>query len=247
MHRSPFPSSGAMAAAGLLTLFVIALLGVLRWLDLPSGQWVDWLVGIAGFWWLLGVTTIPWNVYFGARRVLHELSVSAERGIRTSERDGQVARKIASRALATAIILHMASATGFWALAHFGLTSVGWVGAAAALMLTFAQPLAHLYQHLVETLRDMSDDARYPRADIETLRAQVERAETLLRQLDTSDTHSWASGVERKLDTAHRQDEALSAAIREARQEMHQISARLSEDTQFLGNVRELIRFVKEA
>lgn len=247
MRDSPFPSSKSIATAGFLTLGIVVLLGVLRWLEIPSGEWIDWLVGIGGFWWLLGVTTIPWNVFFGARRVSHDILASRERGIQTSARDEQVAKKIARRALVVALTLHIVTASGFAALAHLGLTGIGWFGAGAALMLTFAQPLAHLYQHLVQTLREMSNQARYPREDIESLRTEVQDLQISLRRLDLADPQSWASGVERNLSASVLRDSSLTSSIHDLRQEMHQMSARLSEDTQFLGNVRELIRFVKEA
>ncbi|MBA2661563.1 MAG: hypothetical protein H0U74_04670 [Bradymonadaceae bacterium] len=247
MRHSPFPSSKSLFTAGLLTIGVVGLLGLLRWLEIPSGEWMDWLVGISGFWWLLGVTTIPWNVYFGARRVGHDILASKERGIQTSERDEAVAKKIARRALFVAITLHVVTAGAFAALATLGLTAIGWVGAGAALLLTFAQPLAHLYQHLVQTLSEMSNQARYPRMDIETLRADFQEMQCVVRRLNLDDSQSWASDVERKLQATVSRDEGLTVAVHDVRREMHQMSARLSEDTQFLGNVRELIRFVKQA
>jgi len=235
-----------MAGAGLLTAGIVALLGVLRWLEIPAGEWIDWLVGIGGFWWLLGVTTIPWNVYFGAKRVLVDINVSKERKIQTSQADEDLAKKISRRALVVAVSLHFATAAVFGALAHFEITAMGWVGASAALLLTFAQPLAHLYRHLVETLRRMSDQARYPREDIESLRVKVDQISVRIEDLDRSKEHSWAHDVERRLNLAAFNDQNHETSLNQAKREMHDLAGRLSEDTQFLGSVRDLIRFVKE-
>ncbi len=247
MRDSPFPSSSSVAGAGLLTVSVIALLGFLRWLELPIGEWGDWVVGIAAFWWLLGVTTIPWNVHFGARRVLLDIKVSQERGIHTSETSERTAQKIAKNALIAAISLHLATAAGFAALAHFGLSQLGWMAAIAALLLTFVQPLARFYQHLVQALRNMSEEARYPRDDVQTLRAEISDIQQTLRQLDQSDIHSWSSTVERRLASTTLSCEKLDVAIQDTRRELRQSTSQLTEDTQFLGNVRELLRFIKDA
>lgn len=247
MRDSPFPSSSSVAAAGLLTVSVIALLAFLRWLELPIGEWGDWVVGIAAFWWLLGVTTIPWNVHFGARRVISDINMSKERGIQTSEVSEKAAKRIAKQALISAVSLHLVTALGFAALAYFGLSQLGWMAAIAALLLTFAQPLARFYQHLVQMLRRMSEDARYPRDDVEGLRAQIFEIQHSLQQLDQTDIHSWSSTVERRLASTQLSCEKLDSAIQETRRELRQSNAQLTEDTQFLGNVRELLRFIKEA
>ena len=53
-----------------LSLGVVLVFGLLRWLGMPTGELLDWVIGLASFWWLLVVVTIPWNIHFGARRVL---------------------------------------------------------------------------------------------------------------------------------------------------------------------------------
>ena len=43
--------------------------GIVQWLDISVGSLIDWLIGIASFWWLL--ITIPWNIYFDARETIN--------------------------------------------------------------------------------------------------------------------------------------------------------------------------------
>jgi hypothetical protein len=40
-----------------ITVLVLIAFGVLQYLHLPVGTLVDWVIGIAAFWWFLGITT----------------------------------------------------------------------------------------------------------------------------------------------------------------------------------------------
>jgi hypothetical protein len=68
-----------------LSLGVVLMFGLLRWLGMPAGHLLDWVIGVASFWWLLVVVTIPWNIHFEARHVLAEAAGSRERGIAVNE------------------------------------------------------------------------------------------------------------------------------------------------------------------
>lgn len=50
-----------------LAILAAILAGIIQWLNISAGSLVDWLIGIASFWWLLIIVTIPWNIYFDAR------------------------------------------------------------------------------------------------------------------------------------------------------------------------------------
>ena len=60
----------------LLTFLVLLAFGMTRWFDVPAGNLVDWMIGIASAWWLLVVVTIPWNVYFQARAIVADAAQS---------------------------------------------------------------------------------------------------------------------------------------------------------------------------
>lgn len=245
-----------------ITAAVLAVYGTLAWLGMPAGQLVDWIVGIAGFWWLLGVVTIPWNIYFGARRVKTELIDSALREIEVRSTDIGYVDQAARRSLAVAIALHGVSALGFGALAWFGLTPVGWFAAGAATGLTLFRPAVRLYHHVVATLGDISRRVRYPRDDIRTVLTRLDEHELqlgrLLHALDESEETSWAhrivrasEEVERRLERIRADHVALEQQNRDAHEQLsreaQRAAERVAEDGQFLGNVREIIRFVKEA
>lgn len=64
----------------------VLVFGGLQGLHIPAGSFLDWVVGIASFAWLLVIVTVPWNIYFEAKEAYSDANLSAERGIRIDER-----------------------------------------------------------------------------------------------------------------------------------------------------------------
>ena len=210
----------------------------------------------------LAVTTLPWNAHFAAQRVVDEGRNSQERGIAVNEQHVAYARRMASRFRLLAIALHLVTAAALFALAHFQVVAVGYPAAVAALLLTFARPAARAYEHLATRLRLMQQQMHYPREDVLTLRQQVQQLTSQLHdlhtRLDPDRSSSWAAGLTEQQASTRRQLDRLDGHLEEltranarehealARQTTQEI-ARLSEDARFLNQVRELIRFVKDA
>ncbi len=246
---------------GALSLF-FTVYGVLSWFQLPIGGLGDWVAGAAIFLWLLTIATVPWNIHFQAREVIVEAEQSRERGIPVDRVKVDYARMLARRALLVAIAVHLATAAGLYLLGLSSLGTLGYIGAIAALLLTVLRPLLRFYQFLVFRLRSLLQEVTYPREDIVALRSRVSHLESQLEQLhqrlDESNPYSYAAkqiAFQEKtlselahLRTSYRDLEARQAAdaVRLS-QEAQQAIAQLSEDARFLGQVRELIRFVKQA
>jgi hypothetical protein len=249
---------------GALGLSVTCLLvfGLLRWLGMPSGQLVDWVIGLATFWWLLVIVTIPWNIFFGARQVLDEAAESQRRGIAVESSQLAYARRWVRWALIIAIVLHLASAAALYALAAVGVSAIGYLASAAALLLTGLRPVVAGYAYISERLRAIGQQVRYPREDIVELRANVrsalERLDALEYAADTSKPDSAAAHaaatlheLQQRLERQRLMHEELRASNatehnRLAR-EAEQAVARISADGQVLNHVRELVRFFKNA
>lgn len=64
-----------------LSILLLLVFGFLQWLQLPTGHFIDWLVGIASFWWLLVILIVPWNIHFQAKEVLEDAAKSVEKAI----------------------------------------------------------------------------------------------------------------------------------------------------------------------
>lgn len=250
---------GALFTIGIL---VLAAYGVMHWLGIETGSIRTWIIGLLVLWWLIIVVTLPWDLYFKARGVLNDAARSRTDGITVSERDlGYVARW-ATRALWLAIILHLVSAVGLYLLAWYGVSQLGYLASGAALLLMGLRPAGRAYEYLVARLTSIGAEVRHPRDDVLALRQKIEeidlRVGQALARLDTAEATAWAATVEARLGAVAAEAERLRAAAEDARRandDQHRqlardaeaAASRMAEDARVLNNVRELIRFFKEA
>lgn len=243
-----------------ITFLVLLTFAALQYLHISMGTLLDWVIGIAACWWMIGVVVIPWNTHFTAKEVVEEARLSREKGIEVKEDTIHYAKKLAKRFFWMAIGLHLVTALGLYLLAYYQITSIGYIAAMVALVLTFFRPLQRGYEHLSYKLRTLSKQIHYPREDVVELRNRVIELEGQVKQLQTTlnveEKDSWAfnqvkaiSGLETGLE---RIEKRLEESFQENRKEHDQLArqsalqiAQLSEDAQFLNQVRELIRFVK--
>ncbi|MEM7345988.1 MAG: hypothetical protein AAF485_17250 [Chloroflexota bacterium] len=245
-----------------ITIFVFVTFATLQWLEIPAGNFIDWLVGIVSFWWLLFIVSLPWNIHFRAKEVILDAEKSEEKGIVVKQDRLNFAKTWVKRSLVIAISLHIISAVGLYLLAATGVSPIGYISAAAALVLTGLRPMVRAYEYLVERLGVIQHEFRFPREDVVTIRQNLEsliqRVETLESELNTDNSLSWAAQqqanvaglnqalnqVKVDLSKLHTTNQAEHATLsRNAENAIAQITA----DGQFLGHVREIIRFVKEA
>ncbi|MEM1054269.1 MAG: hypothetical protein AAGI52_01985 [Bacteroidota bacterium] len=244
-----------LAVATVVTLLGLAVLAVLRLLDIPSGDLVDWAIGLGSIWWILLITTVPWNVRFDALAALRESEVSARRGVEVDTDEEAQVRIIARRALIIALVLHAVTAVALFLVAWAGWSPVGYAGAATALGLTFARPSARVYAYLTQRLRAFQRDVQHPREDIVELRARVRGVEEML---DLETETAWASQLRdqfREMALSHDQlatevegaATANAAEHRRLEQEYRAALATVTEDRQFVEHLREIVRFVRRA
>jgi hypothetical protein len=245
-----------------LAILALLVFGMLRWMQIPAGHLIDWVIGAASFWWLFVIVTIPWNIYFQARETLAEAMLSVERGITVSARQIDYVRNVARRSLAVAITLHVVSAAALYTLAKTGVSPVGYVASIATLLLTALRPAVRAYEYLRVRLTSIQRQITYPREDIMELRARFDeierRVEHLEEQADPSRPHSWAAEQRHAWETARQNLAALTTAHENLRaansaehdrlsRETEHAVAQLTADGQFLDHVREIIRFYKTA
>ena len=64
-----------------ISIVVVTLLAfsVLQWFHIPAGNFLDWVIGGASFWWLLVIVTVPWNVHFKAKETLFDAEQSIKK------------------------------------------------------------------------------------------------------------------------------------------------------------------------
>lgn len=245
-----------------LVILTLLIFGILQWSHVPAGNFLDWIVGMATFWWLLVIVTVPWNVHFDAKEVLAEAAQSAEKGIAVDAKQLNYARSIAQRSFWVAIALHIFSAASLYALAATGISAVGYIGAGAALLLTILRPSVRAYEYLARRLRAIQQEFQYPRADVMELRDRFNSLEITVKQLEQKfnleNPNSWATLQQQQREAIRQDLTRLNVGLEELRvinqseherlsRESKQAIAQLTADGQFLEHVREIIRFFKSA
>ncbi|BAY78825.1 hypothetical protein NIES25_53030 [Nostoc linckia NIES-25] len=245
-----------------IAVVVLATFGLLQWLHIPTGNFLDWVIGGTSFWWLLVIVTVPWNVHFQAKEVLAEAAQSSEKGIPVDEKQVKYITVLAQRSLWVAIALHLLSAVGLYTLAVTGISTVGYVSSGAALLLTILRPAIRAYEYLYARLAMIRQELKYPREDIFELRDRFanleQKVQSLEEQLNPEQPYSLPATQQRFAEETRRDLARIAANLEELRainhteherlgREARNAIAQLSTDGQFLDHVREIIRFFKSA
>ncbi|MBD2165236.1 hypothetical protein H6G04_12600 [Calothrix membranacea FACHB-236] len=245
-----------------ILVIVLGTFGILQWLHIPAGSFLDWVIGGASFWWLLVIVTVPWNVHFQAKEVLAEGAQSKEKGIPVDEKQLKYVKILAKRSLWVAIALHIISTIGLYTLAATGISAVGYISSGAALLLTVLRPAIRAYEYLYTRLRMIRQEWQYPREDIMELRDRFsileEKVKSLEDRLDPENSYSIPATQQRFSEETRRDLARIAANLEELRatnqteherlaREARNAIAQLSTDGQFLDHVREIIRFFKTA
>ncbi|MEM6265655.1 MAG: hypothetical protein AAGI38_24345 [Bacteroidota bacterium] len=235
-----------------IVLLTLLVFGILHWTNLPF-TFLDWVISVTLFWWLVLITTVPWNLHFKAKEVLTDGKDSKDSEIEVREQDMTDARKISRTYLIVAILLHLGSFVGFYFLAESGISVVGYYGAGAALLLTALRPSVRLYEYLNYRLSQMQERIHYPRKDVVELKKKVKVINDQIDQFkkDLENASKMRLTQEQDMQKLHQRvqnwhDEMLNKQqliVKETEQKM----ATLSEDAAFLNQVRQLLRFIKEA
>jgi len=243
-------------------IFLLLIYTILQWLHVPAGSFIDWVIAIAIFEWLLLIVTVPWNIHFEAKEVLAQAAESTEKGIVVDDKQVKYVNLLASRSLWVAIALHLGSAIGLYALSAAGISAVGYLSSGAALLLTILRPAIRGYQYLAVRLTTIRSQFLYPREDIVELRNRFADLESTVRnlaaQLNSDDGSSWAAVQERQQRATRIELTNLAASVEDLRstnqaehtklaRDAESAIAQLTSDGQFLNHVREIIRFFKES
>ena len=243
-------------------IFLLLIYTILQWLHVPAGSFIDWVIAIAIFEWLLLIVTVPWNIHFEAKEVLVQAAESTEKGIAVDEKQVKYVTALASRSFLAAIALHLGSAIALYALSATGISTVGYLSSGAALLLTILRPAIRGYQYLAQRLTTIRSQFFYPREDIVELRNRFADLESTFRnwetQFNSEDPNSLVAVQERQQRATRIELTNLAASLENLRstnqaehtklaRDAESAIAQLTSDGQFLNHVREIIRFFKES
>ena len=137
--------------------------------------------------WLIVLTTVPWNLYFAARRAAADMAVSRERGISVRAAYDEEAGRIARRMLRFALSAHFVTAVAAAIIAYVSGREAGYYVAGIFLLSTAFRPAAAYVAHVRERIAVLTRESTFPREDVATMQAQVMalegRAEALTSNL----------------------------------------------------------------
>jgi len=223
----------------LLVSLIVTLVTV--WLVLYAGVPLSTLISLGAgalcLLWLVVLLTVPWNLCFAARQVVHDIHESREAGIEVARRREDEARGIARRMLVLAICGHVVSAAVIAVVTYFSGAWIGYYFAGFYLLATGFRPIGAYTSHLRDRVRTLGQETRYPRADVLALQGQVDALSTTTQHLQEQlkDVAADLAGARHELQLA---DHDLS-------RRMTLMARRFDETVDGLSDNQEIIRGLK--
>jgi hypothetical protein len=132
--------------------------------------------------WLVVLVTVPWNLYFAARRAAQEMEVSRDRGIAVQSAYDAEARRISSRMLRFALGGHVGTAITATVIAYISGNKTGYYVAGIFLLATMFRPASAYFFHVRERIKVFTRESVHPRDDVITLWERMGEVSALARQ-----------------------------------------------------------------
>jgi hypothetical protein len=212
----------ALFWAAALAAGVVTIVGVFA--KVSGRTLLDIGLGAASLYWLLVITTVPWNLYFRARDVRHEIDVSQERGLRMRAGHEAEVRRLEWWLLRLAIGGHVVSAVVVAAVTYFSGHVLGYYFAAFYLLSGGLRPGAAYLGHVRARIARLLRETTHPREDVIELTTRFTRLSSEVAKLRDA--------------TGLAQEQALRelAAVRD---ELRGTAARLHEDVRHVRDSTE--------
>jgi hypothetical protein len=154
--------------AVVVTVVAVVLVAIA---DVPLEEILSLFLGALCLLWLILLLTVPWNLYFQAHALIHEIRTSRDRGIDVPAEREPEARRIASRMRWFAVGSHLVSAALVALITYLSDGAIGYYLAGLYLVSTFFRPAGAYFGYLRDRMTTMLQDVKHPRDDlIETLR-----------------------------------------------------------------------------
>jgi hypothetical protein len=166
-------------AAALLALLVAWAARVVR---VPTATLLTIAVVAFALSWLVVLVTVPWNLYFAARRAAQEMAVSRDRGITVRADYDDEARRISRRMLRFALGGHVGTAIAAAVIAYASGNKTGYYVAGIFLLATMFRPASAYLFHVRERIGVFTRESMQPRDDVITLGERMDEVSALARQ-----------------------------------------------------------------
>jgi hypothetical protein len=178
---------GRLIAGWFLVLTGAAAALLIVWLDhvvrVPLTTLLTAGAVIIALSWLVILTTVPWNLYFAARRTMQEMAVSRARGITVQPGYDQEAGRISRQMLRFALGAHLGTALAAAVIAITTGNKAGYYIAGISLLSTAFRPAAAYLGHLRERIKVLTRESTHPRDDVATLLHRADMLEQSVGEL----------------------------------------------------------------
>ncbi|MBW8805332.1 MAG: hypothetical protein JF587_16010 [Catenulisporales bacterium] len=250
---------------------IVALIA--SFVKIPGRTVLDVGLGAVSLYWLLVITTVPWNLYFRAREVRHEIGVSRERGIAVPQGREAEVRRWQRRLLRLALAGHVISAAVVAAVTYASGHVLGYYFAAFYLLSCAIRPAAAYLGHVRARIASLLKETKFPREDVVELTTQVAtltaEVEALREQTTQAHDHALRELVSvrsdlRAADTRRQADvrlareaadgdrAALRGRVEQAERRVAAVARHfdeavdgLTDQRELLGGIRAFVRLVR--
>ncbi|MEY9864367.1 hypothetical protein ABH935_010023 [Catenulispora sp. GAS73] len=200
---------------------------VANFVHIPGRTVLNVGLGTVSLYWLLIITTVPWNLYFKARRVRHEIGVSRERGITVPEGREAEVRRWERRLLRLALAGHVVTAAVVAGLTYASGHVLGYYFAAFYLLSCAIRPVAAYLSYVKARITSLLKETTHPRDDVLEL---------------TTRLANLTATVEALHDAAHEAQEHTSRELDDVRNDLRAADLRLREDIRLSREAAEADR-----
>jgi hypothetical protein len=172
-----------------LAVFAGLIAVVASFVKVPGRTLLDVGLGAVSFYWLLIITTVPWNLYFRARQVRHEIGASRERGIVVPEGREDEVRRWERRLRWLAVAGHVLSAAVVagvtWASGHV----LGYYFAVFYLLSGAFRPAGAYLGYVRARIASLLKETKFPHDDVVELTTRLATLEAGVEALRTHSGH----------------------------------------------------------
>ncbi|MFI0240833.1 hypothetical protein [Streptomyces sp. NPDC016845] len=232
-------------AAAVVALVLVYALGI------PAETVLLVLGGAVCLMWLVLLLTVPWNLYFRARSVVHEAGVSREKGLAVpADRDAE-AERIAAVMLRLAVGAHLVTgAVAVFAAWATGREAGYWLAGCYAASTLF-RPAGAWFTALRRRLTTLHGEVRFPRDDVATVRATVAglRKGAVVLEEKAEETYRVLGELRASMDavsySAHQRADRTDQRIDTLSREFEAVVNRLTDNQEIIGGLKAFLRLVR--
>ena len=238
----------SVLAAGFIAL---AALAVILLTHASASVVLSCAAGATCLLWLLVLLTVPWSLYFQAQRVLRDIGISREQGLDVPAERASAVRRAARRLRWLAIGGHLVSAAAIAAITYFSGTVLGYYFAGFYLLSTLFRPAQAQFAHLRELFTTIQHEVRYPRDDVNKLKAEAVGVGERVRKLEHAAEHLAAADTELRdlLDalrtTARQRDDHLDGRVDALGRRFEQAVGELADHQDMIAGLKAFLRVLR--